>query len=407
MRIFAFSNPNIVSMIKKRLNLTVFAVSAILILSSCAGGGGKGSSFVTFDYSKVKEGDTLKFSSLAEAPEFIALDSDTLDAFAQAMVIISDNYLVKNVMSVSGMNEFPVSVFDRHTGRFICNVGHIGRGPGEYLRSVCTYVDEDGGKIWIMDAGDHIKTYDIRSGKYLGNVPLAYSLMDDYAGGMGSFIVNDGKVTVAAVPYQEDSCPSIVWCQDVLGNILWEIPETGRECSLKPGNTLVSSEYNIEGMLDVTFRYQGDRPDTLYLVREGRLQPVYNVNKRTLKSGMGMYDVLLPGKVFSNLTEDKEVIPNVTVGFPVACIVTDLNSGKSVKYPTAARNDFLGINTEQFSFQNGYLVQAVSAVEFKEIGQRALEQGLLPEASAEQVRAILSELQDTDNDVLMLARLKK
>ena len=88
-----------------------------------------------------------------------------------------------------------------------------------------------------------------------------------------------------------------------------------------------------------------------------------------------------------------------TVGFPVACIVTDLNSGKSVKYPTVARNDFLGINTEQFSFQNGYLVQAVSAVEFKEIGQRALEQGLLPEASAEQVRAILSELQDTDNDV--------
>ena len=236
---------------------------------------------------------------------------------------------------------------------------------------------------------------------------MAYSLMDDYAGGAASFIVNGGEVTVAAVPYQEDACPSIVWCQDEQGNIIWEIPETGRECSLKPGNTLVSSEYNVEGMLDVTFRYQGDRPDTLYLVREGGLQPVYNVNKRTLKSGMGMSDVLLPGKVFSNLIEDKEVIPNVTVGFPVACIVTDLNSGKSVKYPTVARNDFLGINTEQFSFQNGYLVQAVSAVEFKEIGQRALEQGLLPEASAEQVRAILSELQDTDNDVLMLARLKE
>lgn len=52
-------------------------------------------------------------------------------------------------------------------------------------------------------------------------------------------------------------------------------------------------------------------------------------------------------------------------------------------------------------------MQAVSAVEFLEIGQRALEQGLLPDSSAEQVRAILSELKDTDNDVLMLARLKK
>ena len=393
---------------KSRYCMAVISLLAVAVtlLSSCAGGG-RENAFVTFDYSKVKDGDTLEFSSLAEAPEFIALDSDTLDAFAQAMVIISDNYLVKNVVSVSGMKEFPVSVFDRHTGRFICNVGHLGRGPGEYLRSVCTHVDEDGGKIWIMDAGDHIKTYDIRTGEYLGNVPLAYSLVEDYAGGAASFIVSGGKVTVAAVPYQEDSCPSIAWCQDEQGNIIWEIPETGRECSWKPGNTLVSSDYNVEGMLDVSFRFQGDRPDTLYLVGEGRLQPLFNVNKRTLKGGMGMLDVLLPGKVFSTLTEDKEIIPNVIVGFPAAYIITDLKNGKSVKYPTVARNDFLGINTEQFSFQNGYLVQAVSAVEFKEIGQRALEQGLLPEASAEQVRAILSELQDTDNDVLMLARLKE
>lgn len=232
-------------------------------------------------------------------------------------------------------------------------------------------------------------------------------LVEDYAGGAASFIVSGGKVTVAAVPYQEDSCPSIAWCQDEQGNIIWEIPETGRECSWKPGNTLVSSDYNVEGMLDVSFRFQGDRPDTLYLVREGRLQPVFNVNKRTLKGGMGMLDVLLPGKVFSTLTEDKEIIPNVIVGFPAAYIITDLKNGKSVKYPTVARNDFLGINTDQFSFQDGYLVQAVSAVEFLEIGQRALEQGLLPDSSAEQVRAILSELKDTDNDVLMLARLKK
>lgn len=393
---------------KNRYCMVVISLLAVAVtlLSSCAGGGGE-NEFVSFDYSSVKEGDTLEFSSLVEAPEFIALDSDTLDAFAQAMVIISDNYLVKNVVSVSGMNEFPVSVFDRHTGRFICNVGHLGLGPGEYLRSVCTHVDEDGGKIWIMDAGDHIKTYDIRTGEYLGNVPLAYSLVEDYAGGAASFIVSGGKVTVAAVPYQEDSCPSIAWCQDEQGNIIWEIPETGRECSWKPGNTLVSSDYNVEGMLDVSFRFQGDRPDTLYLVREGRLQPVFNVNKRTLKGGMGMLDVLLPGKVFSTLTEDKEIIPNVIVGFPAAYIITDLKNGKSVKYPTVARNDFLGINTDQFSFQDGYLVQAVSAVEFLEIGQRALEQGLLPDSSAEQVWAILSELKDTDNDVLMLARLKK
>ena len=383
------------------------AAAAVLLSASCGRGGLGEGGLVTFDYSQMTEGqDTLVFSDLAEEPEFIALDSDTLDAFAAAKVLITENYLVKDAQAI--LSKAPVRVFDRHTGRFICNVGHLGRGPGEYLNSSQTFVDEDGGKVWIMDAADRIKTYDLTSGKYLGDVPLAYKPMGEFGAGSASFMVDGraGTLTVMAVPYEEDSCPAIAWCQDMSGKILWEIPETGRQRTRTPSNTLVGTSFNIDGALDVSFESSGNWPDTLYVLEGDVLRPVFTVNTRSLKSGSSLKSTLLPGKVLSTLTEMQEYMPRIIIGVPVANVLTDLKSGKSVSYPTEILNDFLGGYQGGYSIQCGYLVQSIPAEEFLVAAPQALEQGTLTGSAARQVRAILSSLQPTDNDVLMLARLK-
>ena len=364
------------------------AAAAVLLAASCGRGGLGEGGLVTFDYSQMTEGqDTLVFSDLAEEPEFIALDSDTLDAFTAAIVLITENYLVKDAQAI--LSKAPVRVFDRHTGRFICNVGHLGRGPGEYLNSSQTFVDEDGGKVWIMDAADRIKTYDLTSGKYLGDVPLAYKPMGEFGAGSASFMVDGraGTLTVMAVPYEEDSCPAIAWCQDMSGKILWEIPETGRQRTRTPSNTLVGTSF-------------------LYVLEGDVLRPVFTVNTRSLKSGSSLKSTLLPGKVLSTLTEMQEYMPGIIIGEPVANVLTDLKSGESVSYPTEILNDFLGSYQGGYSIQCGYLVQSIPAEEFLAAAPQALEQGTLTGSAAKRVRAILSDLQPTDNDVLMLARLK-
>lgn len=383
------------------------AAAAVLLAASCGRGGLGEGGLVTFDYSQMTEGqDTLVFSDLAEEPEFIALDSDTLDAFAAAKVLITEKYLVKDAQAI--LSKAPVRVFDRHTGRFICNVGHLGRGPGEYLNSSQTFVDENGGRVWIMDAADRIKTYDLTSGKYLGDVPLAYKPMDEFGAGSASFMVDGraGTLTVMTVPYEEDSCPAIAWCQDLSGKILWEIPETGRQRTRTPSNTLVGTSFNIEGALDVSFESSGNWPDTLYVLEGDVLRPVFTVNTRSLKSGSSLKSTLLPGKVLSTLTEMQEYMPRIIIGVPVANVLTDLKSGKSVSYPTEILNDFLGGYQGGYSIQCGYLVQSIPAEEFLATAPQALEQGTLTGSAAKRVRAILSDLQPTDNDVLMLARLK-
>ncbi len=382
------------------------AAAAVLLAASCGRGGLGEGGLVTFDYSQMTEGqDTLVFSDLAAEPEFIALDSDTLDAFTAAKVLITENYLVKDAQAI--LSKAPVRVFDRHTGRFICNVGHLGRGPGEYLNSSQTFVDEDGGRVWIMDAADRIKTYDLTSGKYIGTVPLAYKPMDEFGAGSASFMVDGraGTLTVMAVPYEEDACPAIAWCQDLSGKILWEIPEVGRQRTRTPSNTLVGTSFNIDGALDVSFESSGNWPDTLYVLEGDVLRPVFTVNTRSLKSGSSLKSTLLPGKVLSTLTEMQEYMPGIIIGEPVANVLTDLKSGKSVSYPTEILNDFLGGYQGGYSIQCGYLVQSIPAEEFLAAAPQALEQGTLTGSAAKRVRAILSDLQPTDNDVLMLAHL--
>ena len=147
-------------------------------------------------------------------------------------------------------------------------------------------------------------------------------------------------------------------------------------------------------------------PDTLYVLSDGVLSPVFTYDERSLKSGMSLSSTLLPGKVLSHLTEEQETIPNVRVSMPTAMVITDLKSGESVRYGLVMRNDFLGVDAGGGFFQYGYMIQQISAEEFRETGQQALEQGLLSGSAAGQVRAILADLKDTDNDVIMLARLK-
>ena len=130
------------------------------------------------------------------------------------------------------------------------------------------------------------------------------------------------------------------------------------------------------------------------------------VNARSLKNGEFMNSIYLPGKVLSILSENKEVAPNVSMAIPKSCVLTDLATGKSEEYVTSFINDFL-MCPGTFSFRNGYLIQSFSALEFMEIGRNALDLGLLHGKAADQVASILADLEETDNDILMLARLRQ
>lgn len=197
---------------------------------------------VSVQYEKLPQGEDFLLSDLVGEPEFIALDSSDPEALVSGgEVTVSDHYI-----GVYSSRENPFKLFDRATGKFLYNVGNIGRGPGEYLGISFAQIDEAGGKIWISTLyTNNIYSYDIGTGHFSEELPLAFK--GNGNGNQGYNFMVDSKartVTIAGIPYEAD-CP-VAWCQDMQGNVIWEIPKTGTA----PENAMLRLQTSLNGGRD-------------------------------------------------------------------------------------------------------------------------------------------------------------
>ena len=65
-----------------------------------------------------------------------------------------------------------------------------------------------------------IHTYDISTGRFLEDLPLAYEAEGNPNQGYNFMVDGSAQtVTIATTPF-DDGCPVIAWCQDYEGNVL-------------------------------------------------------------------------------------------------------------------------------------------------------------------------------------------
>ena len=98
---------------------------------------------------------TISLSSLVEDCTLVQLE-DKDDAFSTPwFTTVTDNYI-----GVRDSRRGPYKLFDR-SGKFLCNVGSRGNGPGEYPTSLYDdIIDEKNGLIYVsLFSGDRILVY--------------------------------------------------------------------------------------------------------------------------------------------------------------------------------------------------------------------------------------------------------
>ena len=166
---------------------------------------------ITCNMSAVKESIRLPFSTFFDTLEVIKLDNSNEDALVSEsnMITVTDNYLGINV------ENSPYKLFTRQ-GKFICRVGNIGQGPGEYNLIYSSQIDEANNRIYLLPwTTKQLLVYDLK-GDFVGKIPLPYLVHK------GEFHVNhdERKVTVTHLAFTSDP---VVWIQDMKGNILSEI----------------------------------------------------------------------------------------------------------------------------------------------------------------------------------------
>ncbi len=390
---------------KKNLIKTGAIAAVIVLAASCGSGNGDGN-LISVNFNRVDKGPVTNISELAAEPEFIALDS-RVEAFATGYnYAFSDHYIC-----IGASMRGPAKLYDRATGKFLCDVGTIGRGPGEYLNTYgAPRIDEEDGTIWLLPwQTKTLLGFDIATGKFKKEVPLKYGVPK------GQFSVDSkaGTVTVAALPFR-DIVPMIAWQQDMQGNVLWEIP-SGHLTLTPDFSNEIESNGNVEGAFDLSLITWSGGSDSLYVINEGRLDPVYTIDFNTKEVVSEDYNlnvnedapihsyIMLPDRFITSVSYPVQTEWGFSAGKP-EYVITDRRTGESVR--TTFFNDYLARETDYASFTGGYWYTVSDPETFAEDAEKALKEGNLSDENKARIYEILKGLTPESNNIVILAPLK-
>lgn len=390
---------------KKNLIKTGAIAAAIVLAASCDSGNGDGN-LISVNFNRVDKGPVTNISELAAEPEFIALDS-RVEAFATGYnYAFSDHYIC-----IGASMRGPAKLYDRATGKFLCDVGTIGRGPGEYLNTYgAPRIDEEDGTIWLLPwQTKTLLGFDIATGKFKKEVPLKYGVPK------GQFSVDSkaGTVTVAALPFR-DIVPMIAWQQDMQGNVLWEIP-SGHLTLTPDFSNEIESNGNVERAFDLSLITWSGGSDSLYVINEGRLDPVYTIDFNTKEVESEDYNlnvnedapihsyIMLPDRFITSVSYPVQTEWGFSTGKP-EYVITDRRTGESVR--TTFFNDYLARETDYASFTGGYWYTVTDPETFAEDAEKALKEGNLSDENKARIQEILKDLTPESNNIVILAPLK-
>ncbi len=389
---------------KSHLLKAIAAGAAAVIATAC--GQKNDGELISVNFNRVSQAPAMNISELAGEPEFIALDS-RVEAFATGYnYAFSDHYIC-----IGASMRGPAKLYDRATGKFLCDVGTIGRGPSEYLNTYgAPRIDEEDGTIWLLPwQTKTLLGFDIATGKFKKEVPLKYGVPK------GQFSVDSkaGTVTVAALPFR-DLVPMIAWQQDMQGNVLWEIP-SGHLTLTPDFSNEIESNGNVEGAFDLSLITWSGGSDSLYVINEGRLDPVYTIDFNTKEVESEDYNlnvnedapihsyIMLPDRFITSVSYPVQTEWGFSTGKP-EYVITDRRTGESVR--TTFFNDYLARETDYASFTGGYWYTVTDPETFAEDAEKALKEGNLSDENKARIQEILKDLTPESNNIVILAPLK-
>lgn len=368
---------------------------------------------VSVNYADLKQGEDILISEWVGEPEFIALESRPEALVTDGLLTISDQYIG---VYRKNSETTPFKLFDRATGKYLRDIGGIGRGPGEYTGISSAQIDEAGGKVWISTINrNKIYSYDITTGRLIADIKLPYKADNNNNNGF-NFLVDSLSSTITVVPLPfKDKCPAAAWCQDMDGNILWEIPKT----YTMEENVLLTMRTgrNTPGTMDLCFESNNTAQDTLYVLENREIKPILTVQFEGItepnyidlsEDRLFRSSSLLPGYAVIGISRSAGMTSRGAEFFIeyeyLPSVVMDRQTEE-----VSLRNimdDIMTWNDNNFRFTDGYLANSYDALTFQEAGAKALADGRLSEAARTRISSILDGLTENDNIILMIAPLK-
>ena len=333
---------------------------------------------------------TISLSSLVEDLELVHLETKKEAYFRAWFTTVTEKYIGIRQQGA------PYLLFDR-SGKFLGNIGSIGRGPGEYSGSLYDdIIDDENGLIYLSPfSGNKILVYNT-SGQFVKDIVAPQWLAKP------KIFLSGNILTVVHMAMRHENpensaanaANAIAIQFDVnTGEVLREL--------IPPSHLIVRNfdgeifnTRNATGIFDLNHL---SSQDTLYHfdVKNNRLLPAFSMSYFTTDENIWRQYIQI----------NKDLI--LTAVFGKGLVATDLKN-KSSSWINVV-NDFLGNMPAPFGVvtaRNGFWVLNIQPEDLMEdIENRLAERGL-SDADKQALNQTLSSLKENANNVVFIGKLK-
>ena len=324
---------------------------------------------------------TIPLSSLVEGCELVLLENIEEALFKPWKTTITEKYI--GVMQENGSYKL-----FRRSGKFLCNVGSVGQGPGEYFIICDDIIDEENELIYLAPfIGSKIFVYNT-SGRFLKNIEMPQSMVSP------RMFLSDNILTVVYIaPATMNSMVTQIniHTEQVLNEFTTQIPQQGQDITYNSRN--IKSIYDI---VHAAF-------DTIYHIdiSNNSVRPIFIMSYNSSEELVKLHNQLNKDLILSSIRRK---------GFGITeFVVTDMKNKKSswVK----VKNDYFGnfdapIFIDKFNFNNGFYVNNIQPEQLMENIEQRLTESNCTEKDKQILQKTLSTLKENNNNVVFIGKIK-
>ncbi|MDR2473319.1 MAG: 6-bladed beta-propeller [Tannerella sp.] len=328
---------------------------------------------------------TIPLSELVENCTIVNFEDNDNALFRPWFTTVTDKYIGIRQSGEAGQ---PYKLFDR-TGKFLCDVGSFGQGPGEY--SIALYddvIDDEHNMIYLasMVVKKGILVYDT-SGKYVK------SILQQYSFNKPKMFLSGNILSIIHMPFPKDKYFALQY--DITND------KVVKELPAHASFTVQSYDGEIFRTNNTSaFDFQHTSSDTLfhYDVLNNKIKPAFIMGVNTEKKPFRQY-IELNNYYITNIWDDSGKGP----------AITDKKTGQSSTCKIV--NDFYGnmeVPLSVTSFRNGWFVWNLEPPILREKIEKHLKENNCSEEDKQKLQALLSTLPSDDdaNNVAFIGKLK-
>ena len=341
-----------------------------------------GDTFTVCKFDSKKDTIDVPLSEFVEDFRIIRFENADQAYFNARFITVTDNYI-----GTRQERNF-YKLFDKQ-GKFLCNVGAVGNGPGEYQYLYDDIIDEKDGRIFLAPFTDSkIWVYGI-DGKWIKDIPLPFKINKPRM-----YLNPDGTLSVVHMSFSEEE--PFAFQVDLEGNILKTLPTTAnRKVETFDGEIFAPQNSGkldfFHTSIDTIFRYDATT---------NQLQPRFAMDFQGLNDK--------PIHIFLDLPHHTIVNYYFWVNdHPEGGGALLIDKKKLSSAHFKLYNDYFGDMPVPANFNRGWFIHNLEPGNLQERIEKYLASGKCSDDNRKMLQDFAGSLQENDNNILFVGKLKQ